>query len=91
MIIFTNTYLSSRPGKRVGSGWVGSWVQAGSGQNGSIIKKGCFCSSRNGSGSDQVRVRTGPGQNRSGSERIRVRTDPGQNGFRVGSGFFIFF
>ncbi|MFS7946891.1 hypothetical protein Hanom_Chr06g00541701 [Helianthus anomalus] len=58
---------------------VRSWVKTGSGQNGSIIKKGCFGSSRNGSGSERVRVGTGLGQNGSGSERVS-----GQ----VGSSFF---
>ncbi|MFS7969541.1 hypothetical protein Hanom_Chr09g00810471 [Helianthus anomalus] len=57
-----------------GSDRVGSWVKTGSGQNRSIIKKGCFGSSRNGSGSERVRVGIGLGQNGSGSERVRVRT-----------------
>ncbi|MFS7894030.1 hypothetical protein Hanom_Chr00s001281g01678901 [Helianthus anomalus] len=39
----------SRPGKRVGSGRVGSWVKTGSGQNGF--------------GSKRIRVKTDSGQN----------------------------
>ncbi|MFS7902805.1 hypothetical protein Hanom_Chr01g00015651 [Helianthus anomalus] len=62
----------NRLGKRVGLGRVGSWVKTGSGQNWSIITKGCF----------------GPGRNGSGSERVRVGTGPGQNRFRVGVGSF---
>ncbi|MFS7975554.1 hypothetical protein Hanom_Chr10g00881951 [Helianthus anomalus] len=58
-----------------GLGRVGSWVKTGWGQNGSFIKKGCF----------------GSGRNRSGSERVWVRAGPGQNRFRVGSVFFFFF
>ncbi|MFS7889560.1 hypothetical protein Hanom_Chr00s000004g01608451 [Helianthus anomalus] len=59
----------TRPGKRVGSGRV-------MGQNGSIIKKGCFGSGRNGSGSAWV-----SGQVGSGSERVSGR---------IGSVFFFF-
>ncbi|KAJ0842686.1 hypothetical protein HanRHA438_Chr15g0683291 [Helianthus annuus] len=50
---------------RFGSGHGSKWVRVrtGSGQNGSITKKGCFGSGRNGFGSERVRVETGPGQN----------------------------
>ncbi|MFS7929275.1 hypothetical protein Hanom_Chr04g00330611 [Helianthus anomalus] len=65
-------YMNCRPGKRVGSGQVVSWVKTGSGQNGSITKGGCF----------------GSGQNGLGLKWVRVETGPGQNGFRVGSGQF---
>ncbi|MFS7996037.1 hypothetical protein Hanom_Chr12g01125151 [Helianthus anomalus] len=62
---------------RVGSGHGSKRVrvETGSGQNGSIKKKGCFGLGRNGSG-----------QNGFGSERVRVRTGSGWDGFRVGSG-----
>ncbi|MFS8009477.1 hypothetical protein Hanom_Chr14g01285221 [Helianthus anomalus] len=59
-----------RPSKRVGLGHGSKRVRVktGSGQNGSIIKKSCFGSGRNGFG----------------SERVRVGTCSVQNGFRVG-------
>ncbi|MFS7990688.1 putative cyclic nucleotide-binding domain, rmlC-like jelly roll [Helianthus anomalus] len=60
--------LLSRPGKRAGSGRVGSWVKMGSGQN------------RFGS----KRVNYKKGLFWFGSKRVRVEMGPGQNGFRVG-------